>query len=112
MNPSNSIHTVRSTLTTRSYFISQFVKEGKFQRQADMVRLQAKFGETEARKIAAREARERRAVAERERLEATADPNLIQLGARAGGGSQADQAVLAILGDEVIRKPNQFFNIV
>ena len=43
---------------------SQFVKEGKFQRQADMVRLQAKFGETEARKIAAREARERRAAAE------------------------------------------------
>ena len=49
-----------------------------------MVRLQAKFGETEARKIAAREARERRAAAERERLEATADPNLIPLGARAG----------------------------
>ena len=33
------------------------------------MRLQAKFGETEARKIAAREARERRAAAELEKLE-------------------------------------------
>ena len=83
---------------------SQFVKEGKFQRQADMVRLQAKFGETEARKIAAREARERRAAAERERLEATADPNLIPLGARAGikgGMAGAAQSRAAAVLDEV-----------
>jgi U4/U6 small nuclear ribonucleoprotein PRP3 len=103
-NPSSSIHTVRSTLTTDSYFISQFVKEGKFQRQADMVRLQAKFGETEARKIAAREARERRAVAERERLEATADPNLIPLGARAGikgGMAGAASSRAAFVLDEI-----------
>jgi U4/U6 small nuclear ribonucleoprotein PRP3 len=62
----------------------QFVEEGRFQKQADMVRLQAKFGETEARKIAARERREQRDAADREQLEKDADPNLIPLGARAG----------------------------
>ena len=69
-----------------------------------MVRLQAKFGETEARKIAAREARERRAVAERERLEATADPNLIPLGARAGikgGMAGAASSRAAFVLDEI-----------
>ena len=49
-----------------------------------MARLQAKFGETEARKIAAREARERRNAEQMEKLEADADPNLIPLGARLG----------------------------
>ena len=62
----------------------QFIEEGKFQKQADMARLQAKFGETEARKIAAREARERRNAEQMEKLEADADPNLIPLGARLG----------------------------
>ena len=75
----------------------QFVKEGRFQAQADMMRLQAKFGETEARKIAAREARERRAAAELEKLEKDADPNLIPLGARAGikGGRAGESAARA-----------------
>lgn len=62
-----------------------------------MMRLQAKFGETEARKIAAREGRERRAAADREKLEADADPNLIPLGARAGikGGMAGECAARA-----------------
>ena len=61
------------------------------------MRLQAKFGETEARKIAAREARERRAAAELEKLEKDADPNLIPLGARAGikGGRAGESAARA-----------------
>uniref|UniRef100_A0A7S0T3W0 Uncharacterized protein n=1 Tax=Mantoniella antarctica TaxID=81844 RepID=A0A7S0T3W0_9CHLO len=75
----------------------QFVQEGRFQKQADMVRLQYKFGEAEARKITAREAREVRAAAEREQLEADADPNLIPLGARAGikGGREGESAARA-----------------
>jgi U4/U6 small nuclear ribonucleoprotein PRP3 len=62
-----------------------------------MVRLQYKFGEAEARKITAREAREVRAAAEREQLEADADPNLIPLGARAGikGGREGESAARA-----------------
>ena len=62
----------------------QFVREGMYQEQAELTRLNAKFGETEARKMVKREASAARASARADKLEREADPSAIPLGARLG----------------------------
>jgi len=55
-----------------------------YQEQAELTRLNAKFGETEARKMVKREASAARASARADKLEREADPSAIPLGARLG----------------------------
>lgn len=65
----------------------EFVKEGQFQKEAEIARIRAEFGDEGVRQLRARQQEEKRAAAQ-----ATVDANLIPLGARRGADEAAGAA--------------------